>query len=145
MKKQTDKEAEAPAMRAENVELAAAREHLAYWQPELRLDHLDIDLQLMRREERDELAYSSIAPFHHRQKLRIRHPEDRCPTDLRDMRRDLEVAVVHELLHMKESPWRDHPDVAKLLDEDKWLKQLHENSLDAVAEALVRARRGERR
>jgi hypothetical protein len=30
----------------------------------------------------------------------------------------------------------------KVMDEDKWLSSLHEDSLDAVAEALVRARRG---
>ena len=52
---------------------------------------------------------------------------------------------MHELLHTKEAPWRDHPKVYEVLDKDVWLKGLHEDSLDAVAEALVRARRGIRR
>jgi len=129
----------------ETAELNAAREHVAYWQRELRLDHFDIDVELMPRDEDDTLAVSLIAPLHHRQRLRIRHPENRKPSELRDMRQDLETAIVHELLHTKEIPWRDHPSVQKVLDEDTWLKHLHEDSIDAIAEALVRARRGERR
>jgi len=129
----------------EVAELNAAREHVAYWQRELRLDHLDIEVELMPRDEDGVLALSLIAPLHHRQRLRIRHPENRKPSELHDMRQDLETAIVHELLHTKEIPWRDHPSVQKVMDEDNWLKHLHEDSVDAIAEALVRARRGKRR
>jgi hypothetical protein len=32
--------------------------------------------------------------------------------------------------------------VRREFEKDKWIKNLHEDSLDAVAEALVRVRRG---
>ena len=136
-------------MRTEEEELSDAQEYLAYWQRELRLDHIDFDLQLMRPEEKASLgvmADCNEAPPYHQQNIKLRHPSDRSEKDLAVFRRDLEVCIVHELLHTKETPWRDHPKVKEVLDDkDGWLKQLHEDSLDAVAEALVRARRGIRR
>jgi len=131
---------------AEEKELAAAREHLGYWQRELRLDHIDFELRMMAVEESNgQLANCLTAPGRHRQKISIRHPADKTDKDRAVFRRDLEVCIVHELLHTKEMLWRDHPKVEAVLDEDAWLKGLHEDSLDAVAEALVRARRGMRR
>lgn len=127
-------------------ELRQAYEHLAYWQRELRLDHLDIEVFVMAPEEnKGHLADCKIAPGRHRQRIGIRSPDDRTPQDYAVFRRDLEVVIVHELLHTKECPWRDHPKVDDAFDKDKWLVELHEDSLDAVAEALVRARRGMRR
>lgn len=130
----------------EEQELAAAREYLTYWQRALRLDHFDIEVVLGNKEEMNEnLGNCKVAPSRHRQKILIRHPDDRTATDLADFRRDLEVVVVHELLHTKEFPWRDHPKVSEAMDGDKWLVRLHEDSMDAIAEALVRARRGMKR
>jgi len=124
-------------------ELEEARTHLAYWQRQLRLDHLDFEVALAPAEEMNgSLANCKLAPSRHRQKLILRHPSERSEADRAVFRRDLEVCVVHELLHTKEFPWRDHPKVEAVMDEDKWLNGLHEDSLDAVAEALVRARRG---
>jgi hypothetical protein len=127
---------------AEENELKQAQEYLAYWKPQLRLDHIDFEVDLMRREENSNLAQCCIAFSRHRQKLHIRHPDDRSERDKGDFRRDLEVSIVHELLHTKEAPWRDHPSIDKVFEADKWLSGLHEDSLDASADALVRARRG---
>lgn len=127
----------------EEKELALAKEYLAYWKPQLRLDHVDIEIALGSPEEMgSKLANCNMAPRYHQQKIMLRHPADRSSSDERFLRRDLEVCLVHELLHTKEFPWRDHPAVEKAIDEDKWLKQLHEDSMDAIAEALVRVRRG---
>ena len=128
---------------AEQLELDEAYLHLNYWQRQLRLDQLDIEIVLMRpNEKKGRLADCKAAPPYNRQTIRIRHPDDRPASDTRDFNLELEVVLVHELLHTKEIPWRDHPKVSLAIDKDEWLKQLHEDSLDAVAEALVRARRG---
>jgi hypothetical protein len=130
----------------EEQELNEAGKHLAYWQRELRLDHVDFEIVFMNPEEdRNQLAVCKIAYSKHRQKIAIRHPSQRCERDSVFFRRDLEVVIVHELLHTKESPWRDHPNVDEVFEKDKWLNGLHEDSLDAIAEALVRARRGIKR
>lgn len=124
-------------------QLRRAKEHLFYWQPQLRLDHIDFEITTAGREESyDKLADCNIAPARHRQRIKLRHPEDKTESDDLVFRRDLEVVVVHELLHTKEAPWRDHPTIDEIFRKDKWLTQLHEDSLDAMAEALVRARRG---
>ena len=131
----------------ETAELLKAQEYLDYWQPQLRLEHIDIELCLMRPEEREHsiLADCRQSPPYHTQKIKIRNPDDRTERDKTMLRRDLEVCVVHELLHTKEIPWYDHPKVKEVIDKDEWLNQLHEDSLDAIAEALVRARRGVKR
>lgn len=127
----------------EEKELSLAKEYLAYWKPQLRLDHMDFEFFLMPPGENgNRLGNCNAAPARHRQKIGLRHPTQISEMDREDFRTDLEITVVHELLHTKEFPWRDHPTVEKVLDEDKWLKELHEDSMDAVAEALVRARRG---
>jgi hypothetical protein len=131
---------------SEQTELNQAAEYLAYWQSQLRLDHIDFEIVIDNIEEmRETMANCKLAPSRHRQKIILRNPADRTEADKRDFRRDLEVVVVHELLHTKEFPWRDHPKVNAVMDEDKWLNRLHEDSMDAVAEALVRARRGMKR
>lgn len=119
---------------------------MEYWQRELRLDHIDFEIMIGNiGEMNDSLGNCKVAPSRHRQKIILRHPSERSERDLAVFRHDLEVVIVHELLHTKEIPWRDHPSVGRVMDEDKWLRGLHEDSLDAVAEALVRARRGTRR
>ena len=127
----------------EAQELTTANEYLSYWKPQLRLNHVDFEIIIRAPEEtRDSLASCKIAYSRHRQKIELRHPTERTERDKGDFRRDLEVCLVHELLHTKEMLWRDHPIVDRVFVEDKWLSGLHEDSLDAIAEALVRARRG---
>lgn len=128
---------------AEIAELNQAYEYLAYWQPQLRLDHIDFEIVLYSPEEHNgHLATCKVAPARHRQKIELRHPSDRTERDRGVFRRDPEVVVVHELIHTKEMLWRDHPSVDEVFEKDKWLAGLHEDSMDAIAEALVRARRG---
>lgn len=130
-------------MTDEYQELLFAKEYLAYWRPQLRLDHIDFEIFVMPAEENsDRLANCKIAPLRHRQKIGIRHPHDRTESDKEIFRRDLEVAIVHELLHTKEATWRDYPLLDKVFEANKWIVNLHEDSLDAIAEALVRTRRG---
>ena len=127
----------------EEQELAQAKEYLAYWKPQLRLDHIDFEIVFANPEEdHGHLAVCKIAFQRHQQKIEIRHPSQRCERDSFFFRRDPEVVIVHELLHTKETPWRDHPSIEEAFQKDKWLTGLHEDSLDAIAEALVRARRG---
>jgi len=124
-------------------EFERAQECLKYWRSQLRLDHIDFEIVLTNPEEtRDTLGNCQVAFVHHRQRIKLRHPDDRTDRDRSIFRRDVEVVIVHELLHTKETPWRDHPSIDKVFTEDKWLNRLHEDSLDAVAEALVRVRRG---
>ena len=119
----------------ETAELLKAEEYLKYWQPQLRLDHVDFEIVFSNPEESTgHLAVCKIAYGRHRQKIELRHPSERTERDQTVFRRDLEVVIVHELLHTKEAPWRDHPSVDKVF--------VHEDSLDATAEAMVRARRG---
>lgn len=128
---------------SEQGELNQAQEYVSYWKSQLRLDHIDFEIVLYSPEENNgNLATCKISFPRHRQKIRIMHPSDRSERDKEVFRRGLEVAIVHELLHTKEMPWRDHPSIEEVFEKDKWLKELHEDSLDAVAEALVRARRG---
>ena len=127
----------------ERRELVEAKGYLDYWKPQLRLDHMDFELVLMMPEENNnQYAQCKQNPTYHRQKIALRHPSQKSERNREDFRGDLEVCIVHELLHTKEVPWRDHPNVIKVLDDDEWLRKRHEDSLDAVAEALVRARRG---
>jgi len=127
----------------EDKELQQAKEYLSYWQRQLRLDHIDFEIFLMiPGEDNDQVANCKINPSRHRQKIGLRHPSQRSERDKDIFRHDLEVCIVHELLHTKEASWRDHPNVVTVLDDDKWLHDRHEDSLDAVSEALVRARRG---
>lgn len=128
---------------AEANELRQAYEYLTYWQKQLRLDHIDVEIVLYSPEENNgNLATCKIAFSRHRQKIEIRHPDDKSERDRNIFRRDLEVIIVHELLHTKEMLWRDHPSIDDVFQKDRWLTGLHEDSLDAVSEALVRARRG---
>lgn len=128
---------------SEQEELNLAYGYVSYWKRQLRLDHIDIEVIIYSPEEHDgNLAVCKIAFGRHRQKLNIRHPDDRSDHDRSVFRRDLEVTIVHELLHTKETPWRDHPSIDEVFQKDKWLTGLHEDSLDAMAEAMVRARRG---
>ena len=130
----------------EQKEIDEAYGYLRYWSPQLRLDHIDFEIILANPEELNaKLGMCKVAPAHHRQKLELRHPSERTERDRAIFRRDLEVVIVHELLHTKESLWRDHPSIDKVFESDVWLRGLHEDSLDAVAEALVRTRRGTKR
>ena len=110
-------------------------ENLRYWKNQLRLDHLDILLRWKAEKENPIQVVGSMQYLdYHRGIITLQPPESRTPSTDIDFHSTYEVVLVHELLHMKEATWRDHPSVEKVF-EDKWLKQLHEDSLDAVAES----------
>ena len=124
-------------------QIRRATAHLKYWQRPLRLDHNDFVIVTANPDELGpNMARCKVAPARHQQKIELQHPDDRAGRYEFYFRRDLEVIVVHELLHTKEMLWRDHPSIDDVFNKDKWLTGLHEDSLDAIAEALVRARRG---
>jgi hypothetical protein len=126
----------------EDKELQQAKEYLSYWQPQLRLDHIDFELVLMIPEEnKNQLANCKVNLSRHRQKIALRHPSQRSEIDRSDFRRDLEVSVVHELLHIVNSVWMDKGGIPKAM-ENEVLAELENNANDTIAEALVRARRG---
>ena len=115
--------------------------YLNFWQRELRLDHWDIECRFANVDEIQGHGQSCAARYHRAQIL-LRPEADRCPDDNARFRLNYEVIIVHELIHIKESQWRDNPIVEAVLDKDEWIRRQHEDSLDAIAEALVRARRG---
>lgn len=117
------------------------RLHLVYWQRQLRLDHWDIELRFAGTDEIEGQGKSAVTVFH-KARILLCPQVDRSPSLKTIFRLDYEVVIVHELLHILESVWRDNPNVRDVMDEDEWIRQLHENSLDATAEALVRVRRG---
>ena len=123
-------------------ELSLGLERLKYWQRQLRMDHWDIELRLAGRDELEDAAGQCATRRYNGAVVILLADESMIPEYKRFFRLDPEVRLVHELLHLKESLWRDNPKVEAVMDEDKWIKRLHEECLDAVAEALVRTRRG---
>jgi hypothetical protein len=126
----------------EMTEIKKAQAFLAYWQRQLRLDHWDVELRLGAPDEMTDGASAQSATRRYNGAVIVVRPEqETVPALQRFLRNDLEVRIVHELLHIKESLWRNNPKL-NVMDEDRWINRLHEECLDAIAEALVRARRG---
>ena len=117
---------------------------LAYWQRELRLDGVEIELRWLEfgdcKDERAVGKFFSFSPAH-RFQIGI------APDDLREFdaigmfNTDNEVILVHELLHILDCRWTENSDVVDAFQNEA-IKYHHEIALDTVAEALVRARRG---
>jgi recombinational DNA repair protein RecR len=116
---------------------------LKHWQRELRLEDFDIEIRWMARgEEHEKLGkcydYSLSQLFI----IAVEHPDRRAMMEnVRPFNGDFEVILVHELLHSRDIRWRGFSEIQSLLNENETLNELYEISLDAVAEALVRARR----
>ena len=128
-------------MAKNGTELDTAGEYLAYWQRELRLEDRDIELRMAALEEMGDNSGAISAVRKYNGAVIIVSPKEQFePTLLRFFRNDLEVRIVHELLHIKESLWRDNPKLS-VMDDDGWIQRIHEECLDAIAEALVRVRR----
>lgn len=125
----------------EEKELQQAREYLSYWQRELRLDHWDIEFRFSQRDELGDAAGRCATRRYNGAIIVLLAKDGMIPEYDRHFRNDMEVRMVHELLHIKESLWRDNPKL-NVMDDDEWIRRVHEECLDAVAEALVRARRG---
>ena len=116
---------------------------LAYWQRQLRLDNMDIKLRWMvDREDEDALAKNFPQNNNHNALIALRNPNDIPKMWLKDFSSDMEVNLVHELLHIRDYGWAHSNHFDHLFTNDDTLQRHHEMSIDAVAEALVRARRG---
>lgn len=118
--------------------------HLVYWQRQLRLDGVDIELRWMAKdaEDADTLGLCDAESNSSFYIIHIKHP-DHLPERIKDnpFNCDWEVILVHELLHVRDDHWRSDERIWKVLS--KGVPQLvYEVGVDAVAEALVRARRG---
>jgi hypothetical protein len=117
---------------------------LNYWQRELRIENIDIELRWLSKEEApDKFALSWPYLELHYAVLAFQLPQNCLCMIHRSFNSDYEVVLVHELLHVRDSNWRSS-EIRELLDEEVTL-ELYEISIDAVAEALVRARRGMKR
>jgi hypothetical protein len=116
---------------------------LSHWKRELRLDGLDIVLRWLAKEDEDEdvIGCMDSASGSLYFVICLRHPEHLTDRQKdREFNSDTEVTLVHELLHVRDDGWNTKK-FQKLVEEDAFY-QAHEVSIDAVAEALVRARRG---
>jgi len=118
---------------------------LAYWQRQLRLDDIDIQLRWLDKEEEEPDVDGQMdgALTNNKCLISIRNPEHRPILQKWQERfgEDYEVTLVHELLHVRDENWRCVEKMWKLQKDDT-LNSLYERDIDAVAEALVRARRG---
>jgi hypothetical protein len=117
---------------------------LKYWQRQLRLDGLDINLSwFVERDDeglvggdcRAELETDVIW-------IRICHPDEMSKEIGKDyFHNDFEVILVHELVHAVNSTWQCGK-VFEKMTENNPIFSLWEQSIHTIAEALVRGRRG---
>lgn len=108
---------------------------LAYWQGQLRLQDWDMTVTIVRRHamSRPTSVASADIEIYHRAKIRLLDPIDFHPEDW-PVDRDLEVSLVHELLHCVfydvGNPKADTPEDAAF-----------ERAIEVTAIALVRLER----
>jgi hypothetical protein len=115
---------------------------LTHWQRELRLDDIDIELRWMQWDEYPgkvgywiDYSNSQLIEISFRQPIHKRSMDG-----VREFNSSYEVILVHELIHARNSRWYSG-EVMEILGEGV-SNELYEISVDAIAEALVRARRG---
>ena len=115
---------------------------LAYWQRQLRLDHMDIKIRWFAEDEDNgDIGKMYPGDFAYQITLAIRDPSDLPKRNMKSFAHDPEVTLLHELLHVAAMPWANNKKVEEIM-EDEVIQRHFEISLDATAEALVRARRG---
>ena len=116
---------------------------LKYWQRELRLDDMDIELRWLAWDEHPNDA-GRFDDFYnvHAFSIGVRPPHQLLSIpNYREFNCDYEVILVHELLHARNSRWYCNDEILEILEEEP-LHRFFEESIDVIAEALVRARRG---
>lgn len=120
-----------------NNTLAWARRYVKDWAYRLRLQDWKITVEVAGS-ELEAFAHTNINRHHNTANITVRNPvhtpSDNAAVD------DLEVTVVHELLHLRFLP-------VELTLDDRDLKppKEHEASIDLTAQALVSAARNHRR
>lgn len=116
------------------MDLAELRENMAYWQRVLRIQDWDVELQLQRHHEIGEglLGQCIRNDSSRTAKVLLLDPRDLAPAGL-PSGRDLEVTLVHELLHV----------VFHCASSETENRVAFEQAIDSTARALVRLDRGE--
>jgi|APSaa5957512576_1039674.scaffolds.fasta_scaffold74091_2 hypothetical protein len=116
-------------------DLHAPQAVLTYWQRQLRIMDWDLDLEVVPADVLCGAAgRCETWPGVRRDRIRVASAETMAP-EKRPLHSDQEVTIVHELLH-----------VLIPGDEDGGSSSVgQEQAVEAIAQALVRARRGEER
>ena len=122
------------------------KQHLIYWQRQLRLDDVDIKLRWRIPEEEedknDSLGCIDTDDMRHEVSISLLHPSIPSPyAGFYVYLLDTEITLVHELLHLCFSGWVNDKKTDIFL-EHTLVHAHYERSIEAIAEALVRARRG---
>jgi hypothetical protein len=120
---------------------------LIYWQRELRLDGVEIELRWLEFEDvKDEKVVGKFFSFSpsHRFEIGIAPDLMRELNGIGIFNTDNEVILIHELLHIVDCRWMENNESEEVFRNEA-IKYHHEIALDSVAEALVRARRGMKR
>lgn len=114
--------------------LAKAIEYVGFWKKQLRLEDWDVTVTVPAHDPGGYARISHHQCYQHA-RMTIRHPEMLPPDAYAN--NDLEVTVVHELLHLRfanvQFPKDGPEDIA------------HELGIERTAEALVAMSRGEKR
>lgn len=113
---------------------------LGYWQRQLRLDDKEFQIRWLSKGEEDGARGACEEyTYAHRFVILVQHPDDidrEC-----EFNSDYEVVLVHELLHARQEAWICSK-IDRIFKTHEVQHQIYEVSHDAIAEALVRARRG---
>jgi len=119
--------------------LSQLRKLLSFWQKLLRLQ--DIDIQLRWAKLKEMTAYGRTHILHDfTVAFIILQPEEYINKNA-TQNLDIEVTLVHELLHVQERIFANSEPVSKLLDENPTLYNAHEMAIERNAQALVKLRR----
>ena len=127
--------------------------YLAYWQRELRLDGVEIKIEWIEENENKGKKFDYCNLGHMEEFsgsflyiIKIANQGKLKGHESAQFGEDYECILVHELIHVLNFTWDGNSKIASYLipdeDNNEVLGQLYEASINALAEALVRARRG---
>ena len=115
-------------MRAE-----ALTRNLNYWAAQLRLQSWDITVEFLKWEKDNGFGDNSIDPHYETSHICLYDPET-IPDDVKGVR-DLEVTLVHELLHIR----LVYVAKTSMKKKHKWPVEM---AIETIAQSLVANRRG---
>jgi len=130
--------------------------YLAYWQRELRLDGVEIKIEWIEENENKgkKFDYCNLGNMEEFSGsflyiIKIENQGKLKGHESAQFGEDYECILVHELIHVLNFTWDRNSNIVPYLipeeDTNEVLGQLYEASINAIAEALVRARRGMKR
>ena len=129
---------------------------LTYWQRELRLDGIEIEIRWMDKDinEGKELSYALLGCMEEYNGsflyvIKIENQGKLKSRESASFGEDYECILVHELIHILNFRWETSTKIFSHLISGKRtneiLGELYEMTINVLAEALVRARRGMKR